>query len=704
MSLPDFQTLLQWAGEHPGWLVAAGFALAFIEALAVVGVVVPGILLLFLLGALVGWDVPLLIALALSSALGAMAGDGLSYWLGRGAGAGLSSRWPFRGHPQWLAYGHAFFAQHGGKSVFIARFIGPLRPIVPLVAGSMQMPPSSFLPRMLLACLVWAPLMLAPGVVFGESLALAAEFGGRLTLLLLVVIVGLATLTWLVRLVYEFGARRNRWWMKNLALWLRRHPRFGRMLGPLMEPGGREVLTVVLLGLVLVASVAALFTALVIAPFLADALDAGFRFSGLAASLRSHLADPLFISIALAVSPPVLLALIAWLALLLVVQKQRVALVHWLLATLGGLLLAMLLDWISDVLLTGPEIPSAARSIPDTGFALAVLVFGFAALMLTRDLRPRRRKWLVLATTLVLALAGFTQFYFARTTLTGLTAGLALALGWLALTGIAYRVRARDLRYPGLTVALFFVGWLAGGASMIGVGYESMVERTRLELPVRTLPAPSWWDDAWQELPERRSRIGDADRQRFDLQLAGRQSVVRAALQARGWNVPPGAGRSMVRAVVAEHPDPDRLGHLPRDFAGQPEAWMLRKALEGDRQVLLRAWDSGVRLMPGSTPVWLVQVRTLEPVRRLGFFNTWKAVAPEDERAVLRFRDDLSGWRWQREDPGQPWRAWPGPSASQRAALPDQSTPVSSDSPVSSRRSSAPRRSVGSDTASSSCA
>ncbi|MDT8437716.1 MAG: DedA family protein [Wenzhouxiangellaceae bacterium] len=662
MNLPDFQTLLQWAAAHPGWVVTIGLVLAFVEALAVVGVIVPGILLLFLLGALVGWDVPLLTALAIACALGAIAGDGLSYWLGRRAGDGLAQVWPFRTRPQWLEQGRAFFDRHGGKSVFIARFIGPLRPIVPLVAGSMNMSPSKFLPRMILACLVWAPSMLLPGVLFGESLALAAEFGGRLTLLLVVVIVGLGTLAWLARVVYEFGARRNQWWMKNLALWLRRHPRFGRILGPLFEPGRREVLTVVALGLVLVASIAALVAALLLAPFSTDAWEAGFRYSGLAASLRSHLADPVFLVIALALSPTVMLSLVVWTAFLLVVQGRRVALTHWLLATVGGLVLAVLLNALTGWLLGRPAEPGVIGQLPQIGFVLAVLVFGFAALIITRDLRPRRRKWLVLATTLTLALGGFAQFYFAQATVNGLIAGLALALGWLALTGIAYRTRARALRAPTLTLLLLVAGWLVAAATATLHGYATLAADVQLERPLRTVAADHWWRQGWAELPMRKSRIGRVEQQRFDLQLAGSLASIDAALASAGWSKPPELDRRGLRALVSARLDPERLGHLPRDFGGQPESLLRRSALTDGRVAILRAWDSGLRLEPDAVPVWLVQVRAHEPQRRFGFFNSWSDLPAARDQAITRLRTDMTAWQWRYEGPAAPWRARPVPS------------------------------------------
>ena len=655
IDLPDFQQMLQWSAAHPALLLAVGFLLAFIEALALVGIVVPGILLLFMLGALVGWDLSLLSMVTLAVMAGAVAGDGLSFWLGRLNRGRLHERWPFVRRSHWLDRGEQFFVRHGGKSIFIARFIGPLRPVVPLVAGSLGMPPATFVPRMLVACALWAPLMLLPGAIFGESLALAAEFGGRLTLLLLVLVVGGWLLIWLTRSVYEATARRSPWWLKNLALWLRRHPLLGRWFGGLVEPGRREVLSVVALGLLLVVSLTALFGALLLAPLSTTAWESGFELSGLAASLRSHFTDPLFFVVAMGVSRPVLLALIALVTVMLLVQRRWNALLHWLLATLGGWLLALMLNALMGFVLDRPHLPGSVGEVPHVDFVLAVLVVGFAALIVAKDFRPRQRKWLYLTGVALLALIAFSQFYLARATVNGLAAALALAMGWLALTGIGYRSRATPYAYPGWRLAGFLVGWLLMSLAFIPQQYSEFAHQHQLEQPTRQLDAASWWADQWQSLPELRSRIGGDDRQRFDAQFAMGRDTLESALAANGWTKAPGPSLESLRALFGDSPAPRRLFHLRRDFAGQPDDLIWRRLLDDGRTVLLRAWDSGARLEPGDKPVWLAQVRLLEPVRRLGLFNTWREIEESAGTAIDRLRGIDADWHWRRPDEASPW-------------------------------------------------
>ncbi len=648
--------MLEWAEQHPILLVTAGFLLALIESLAVIGIVVPGVLLLFVLGALVGLDPWLLAGVGLSVAAGAIVGDGVSFWIGRRYGAGLRSVWPMVRYQHWLDAGEAYFARYGGKSIFIARFIGPLRPVVPLVAGSLQMPMRLFVPRMLAACVIWSPLMLLPGALFAESLEYAARFGGRLTLLLVVLVIGGWLLLWLTRHLYEFGARRTPWWLKNLALWLRRHPLMGRFFGPLFEPGRREVLSVVILGLMLLISLASLFAALLLAPFSTDAWESGFELSGLAASMRSHFADPLFFILAISGSAPVMFALIVAMTIFLSLSRRWMALGHWLMACLGGWVLALLLNALMGLALDRPLAGGSITEVPHTGLTLVVLVPGFAALMLAKDFRPRQRKWIYLVTTAVMALLAFSEFYLARATLNGLITALALAGGWLAIIGIGYRLRAGAVRRSGRFALLFVLTWVGIAAVMVGSEYSRFASDHRLLPPERSATMEWWWAEGWRELPRRRSRIGKSVEQRFDVQLAAPRQVLIDTLRTRGWEKPPDDLKNRLRARFAREIDLDRLGHIAADHIGRPEDVSMRLRLDPRRVLLLRGWDSGLRMHQGQIPVWLVQVREYRVAKWMDVINTWRQNHADADPALDMLRDALPDWTWAGGS-GEPWRA-----------------------------------------------
>lgn len=160
-----------WVGDNPGWLILALFATAMAESLAIAGLIVPGVAMLFGFAALAGKSgMPLSEAL-MWAGLGAVIGDVISFALGRFFKGRLHSVWPLSRYPKLITRGEAFFNAHGGKSVIAGRFIGPIRPIIPLIAGALHMPWRRFLTFNLVSAVGWAVVYVVPGYAVGSALA-----------------------------------------------------------------------------------------------------------------------------------------------------------------------------------------------------------------------------------------------------------------------------------------------------------------------------------------------------------------------------------------------------------------------------------------------------------------------------------------------------------------------------------------------------
>ncbi len=90
-------------------------------------------------------------------------GDWLSYWIGYHYQDRVAHMWPLSRNPQLLARGHAFFERWGVLGIFIGRFFGPLRAVVPLVGGICGMPQRYFQLANVTSAMIWAFGILAPG-------------------------------------------------------------------------------------------------------------------------------------------------------------------------------------------------------------------------------------------------------------------------------------------------------------------------------------------------------------------------------------------------------------------------------------------------------------------------------------------------------------------------------------------------------------
>jgi membrane protein DedA with SNARE-associated domain len=137
-------TLLAFITHHPGLAYGAVFIISLSESLALVGLLVPGTVIMFGIGAIVATGSLSLFPVLLMAMIGAVAGDGISYWLGHHFKEKLVTIWPFSRYPGMLRKGESFFLRHGGKSVLFGRFVGPVRPVIPVVAGMLGMPPVRF--------------------------------------------------------------------------------------------------------------------------------------------------------------------------------------------------------------------------------------------------------------------------------------------------------------------------------------------------------------------------------------------------------------------------------------------------------------------------------------------------------------------------------------------------------------------------------
>src|ERR1700687_5812902 len=123
-------------GAHPDLVLAVVFGVACAESLAVIGTFVPAGLVMFAAGALIGAGALNGWATLAVAALGAVAGDGISYELGRRYHREVRAWCAAEGPEASYARGERFVQQHGGTSIVLARFFAPVRAIVPLVVGA----------------------------------------------------------------------------------------------------------------------------------------------------------------------------------------------------------------------------------------------------------------------------------------------------------------------------------------------------------------------------------------------------------------------------------------------------------------------------------------------------------------------------------------------------------------------------------------
>jgi membrane protein DedA with SNARE-associated domain len=165
----EIDTVIVWLQQNPDWVAYALFIAAFIESFAIIGIFIPGVVFLALIsGMAASADIHLIQVLIIVFTASSMA-DLLSFFIGLKFSKRIDKIWPFIQNPDWLKKGRDFFKTYGVFGIILAKFIGPIRPLMPLTAGSLNMKFRSFLPVELFASLIWAPLYSLPGYFAGKA-------------------------------------------------------------------------------------------------------------------------------------------------------------------------------------------------------------------------------------------------------------------------------------------------------------------------------------------------------------------------------------------------------------------------------------------------------------------------------------------------------------------------------------------------------
>ena len=154
--------------QYGAWVYLLLFAIVFAETGLVVFPFLPGDTLLFIAGAFCAnglMSAPLLVLLLI---IAAVTGNTVNYLIGRALGQRVFThdyRWIDR---QALEKTHAFFEQHGGKTIILARWLPVIRTFAPFVAGVSDMGLTRFQLFNVVGALLWVIGLVLAGYFFGN--------------------------------------------------------------------------------------------------------------------------------------------------------------------------------------------------------------------------------------------------------------------------------------------------------------------------------------------------------------------------------------------------------------------------------------------------------------------------------------------------------------------------------------------------------
>lgn len=429
--LPNVEHLIVQLGTSLGqWTYLLVGAMAFAETGAFLGFVAPGEVTVIVGGVVAGQgqiNVVALIAIVWSAAV---AGDIVSYSLGRRLGRGFLERHGRRVKitPQRLDQVEDFFRRRGGLTILVGRFIGFVRPIAPFLAGSTGMAFRRFIPYDVLAAGLWSSAFVLLGYVFWQSFSQVADIARKGALAFGLTVALLAAIVVAVRRRQEISQR------------LMATPAGRAVAGPLrfawqrLTPGqlGLELTTLLAIAGVGVFAYVGYLVVLSGVP----TTPGDMRALDLADRLRTATGDDVARALTwLGAAPvvwPIVFAAAGWLA------ARRRAIEGAVLA--GGMALTILAVHVTKAAVDRPRplealVRTDGDSYPSGHSAYAVALVA-VAVALGRAAPTLGRLGVVLIAVVAAALVGLTRIYLRAHYLSDVLGGAGLAAAIFALGGV----------------------------------------------------------------------------------------------------------------------------------------------------------------------------------------------------------------------------------------------------------------------------
>lgn len=426
------------------WGYGVVFLGAALESAAFVGVIVPGESLVLVAGFLAAQGAFELDVLLMVIAMGAAVGDSVGYEMGRyiGRPALLRHGTRFGLNEKRIAKADTFFTRHGGKAVFLGRFVGFARALVPFLAGSSKMPYRHFLPYNVMGAFLWSAAVTLLGYFLGASWQLAAGWIGRASAILggvLAFALGLVLLWgWAMRHEATLQSAWSRFLARPrvAALRLRFEPQLVFVRARL-SPNGYFGLRLSLGAVILIAA-SWLFGGIAEDVMTGDPITV--IDVHIAQWLHAHtapwlthvmqLVSLLHNTMAIAIMTMVFAAI-------LIAKRYWYWLLNLILAVPGGMLLNVAMKHAfqrSRPVFEQPLVSLSSYSFPSGHTAASTLFYGMlAAFIIAYTSSWSRRVWTVLLAFAIVSLVAFSRLYLGAHYLSDVLAALSEGLAWLAL-------------------------------------------------------------------------------------------------------------------------------------------------------------------------------------------------------------------------------------------------------------------------------
>jgi undecaprenyl-diphosphatase len=160
-------------------------------------------------------------------------------------------------------------------------------------------------------------------------------------------------------------------------------------------------------------------------------------------------------------------------------------------------------------------------SFPSGHSTVNIVLYGFLAFLIARELRAGWRLAVVFSATSLVFMISFSRLYLGAHWLSDVVGGLAFGTAWLTALAFSYlRKRAEPIGAQGLIIVSCAVLGLAGGLNVYR-HHTLDGERYAVKRATPTMLASDWWGTGWQQLPVYRIDLTGELKEPLTIQWAG---------------------------------------------------------------------------------------------------------------------------------------------------------------------------------------
>lgn len=642
MTVANFvQALVDLIETNPGLALLIVFLVSVGEALFVIGLFVPASVVLVAAGTLIGMGKLPFAPIFLCASLGAVAGDAMSFWFGQIWKERVREVWPISRYTSLLDKGEAFFRKHGGKSVFIGRFIPGVKSVIPGVAGMMGMSGIRFTIVNLVSAFAWAGAHIIPSIALGRGFDLARSANPRLAALLAVVLLVLVLAWYLTRLTLAFALPR----LDKVRIWVAERlktldsPAAGLSARILLnEEGAFVAFSLAVLGLSGIAGFILLAINLLFEPQLAASDQA---ISTFVQTLRNAPGDRVMVLVTMLADSRTLTPFALTFVCVLAYLKR------WRLAAMAAVTFvgASAFVPIAKSLLQRPRpLPhysgAEAFSFPSGHATLSIAIIGSIVVILAHGLPVRWKSVVYASTAAILGLVALSRIYLLAHWPSDVLAGFLF--GGSVVLLLAFLLHGRELDLPAGRIAIVLGVVYAGSyAFHVDRGFAQALATYSRPLPVTTISTDDWTGGQWKTIPQARVLFDGEFAEPMILQTDIPLPTLEAALEQAGWREYSASWFSSLMSHTL--PAVGSIAELPplQSYNGGRPAlatFTLHDTSNPQTRLVLNIWptQTAVQAVDGTTPLLTASVtrETLEPLA-LGYRKTKITPLEPDVEAII---------------------------------------------------------------------